>query len=68
MTTRDPNIERVLKELNELLIEKNSYQFASGYMESLMVSVLTVFVPARDRARMLDFINMHKEGHENEKL
>ena len=63
--THDPVISSTLKELNDTLLDKLPPAYVIGYTESLMVSVLTAFVPASDRYRMLDFIKETIEKAKN---
>lgn len=66
MVLCDKNIHKALSEINGLLCKKRGYAYASGYMETLVGEILTAFVPARDRHRMLDVITNRTESIKNE--
>ncbi len=58
---RDKNIEAALDAYIKALTDKHEYAYSLGYFESFMVNVLTAFVPAMDRAQMLDYIKQNIE-------
>lgn len=61
------DIAETLSKINNLLIDNEGESYAIGYMETLMDQILTAFVPARDRYRMLDVIKARIEDLQNEK-